>query len=179
MATLAERASKSRMTINKIEKGDPGVSVGAYATVLLCVRDARQARRCGGRTARSVGRELDEEHCRIAFICRAGRNHWVATGRVADGKGSHCIYRSQGTPHLAGRLWMRSRDDRESACREYDKGWLAHPERFTLSLRCTGRGSVHSIVRSAGLWRNRRFRSPTDRAEFFMAPAQNGGGPPG
>src|SRR4029077_9534091 len=38
----------------------------------------------------------------------------------------------QGTPHLVGRLWARLRKDRESAIFEYDKGWLAHPERFSL-----------------------------------------------
>src|SRR5271165_6568927 len=37
-----------------------------------------------------------------------------------------------GAPHLAGRLWMRTRRDRESATFEYDKNWLAHPERFSL-----------------------------------------------
>lgn len=38
----------------------------------------------------------------------------------------------QGTPHLVGRLWARIRKDRESATFEYDKGWLTHPERFSL-----------------------------------------------
>src|SRR5580698_4126899 len=38
----------------------------------------------------------------------------------------------QGAPHLVGRLWMRTRRDRESATFEYDKHWLAHPERFSL-----------------------------------------------
>jgi serine/threonine-protein kinase HipA len=38
----------------------------------------------------------------------------------------------QGTPHLVGRLWARMRKDRESATFEYDKTWLAHPERFSL-----------------------------------------------
>jgi serine/threonine-protein kinase HipA len=37
-----------------------------------------------------------------------------------------------GTPYLAGRLWARMRNDRESATFEYDKAWLAHPERFSL-----------------------------------------------
>ena len=32
---MAERALISRMTLNKIEKGDPGVSLGFYATVLF------------------------------------------------------------------------------------------------------------------------------------------------
>jgi serine/threonine-protein kinase HipA len=38
----------------------------------------------------------------------------------------------QATPHLVGRLWTRMRKDRESATFEYDKSWLAHPERFSL-----------------------------------------------
>ena len=38
----------------------------------------------------------------------------------------------QRTPHLVGRLWMRTRKDRESATFEYDQNWLAHPERFSL-----------------------------------------------
>lgn len=38
----------------------------------------------------------------------------------------------RGTPHLVGRLWTRTRQARESATFEYDAGWLAHPERFSL-----------------------------------------------
>jgi len=38
----------------------------------------------------------------------------------------------RGTPHLVGRLWTRKRQARESATFEYDTGWLAHPERFSL-----------------------------------------------
>ena len=38
----------------------------------------------------------------------------------------------QGTSHMVGRLWARMRKDRESATFEYDKSWLAHPERFSL-----------------------------------------------
>lgn len=34
-AIMAERALISRMTLNKIEKGDPGVSLGLYANVLF------------------------------------------------------------------------------------------------------------------------------------------------
>jgi predicted transcriptional regulator len=34
-AMMAERAAISRMTLSKLERGDPGVSVGAYATVLF------------------------------------------------------------------------------------------------------------------------------------------------
>ncbi|HLY18058.1 MAG TPA: type II toxin-antitoxin system HipA family toxin [Bryobacteraceae bacterium] len=38
----------------------------------------------------------------------------------------------QGTPHLVGRLWARMRRDRESATFEYDRTWLANPDRFSL-----------------------------------------------
>ena len=37
-----------------------------------------------------------------------------------------------GATHLVGRLWARTRKDRESATFEYDKSWLAHSERFSL-----------------------------------------------
>jgi serine/threonine-protein kinase HipA len=38
----------------------------------------------------------------------------------------------EGVPQLVGRLWARMRKDRESASFEYDKHWLAHPDRFSL-----------------------------------------------
>src|SRR5258705_7865065 len=38
----------------------------------------------------------------------------------------------EGAAHLVGRLWARMRKNRESATFEYDKSWLAHPERFSL-----------------------------------------------
>ena len=34
-AVVAERASISRMTLFKLEKGEPGVSIGSFATVLF------------------------------------------------------------------------------------------------------------------------------------------------
>lgn len=37
-----------------------------------------------------------------------------------------------GTPHLVGRLWSRTRKDRESATFEYDRSWLSNPVRFSL-----------------------------------------------
>jgi transcriptional regulator with XRE-family HTH domain len=35
MALLAERAFVSRATLSRVERGDPGVSMGIYATVLF------------------------------------------------------------------------------------------------------------------------------------------------
>ncbi|MCX6628967.1 MAG: helix-turn-helix domain-containing protein [Candidatus Solibacter sp.] len=37
VAILAERASVSRTTLNKAEKGEPGVSLGTYATILFAL----------------------------------------------------------------------------------------------------------------------------------------------
>lgn len=50
-----------------------------------------------------------------------------------------------GTPHLVGRLWARTRKDRDSATFEYDKTWLAHPDRFSVepALRL-GPGPFHT-----------------------------------
>ena len=50
-----------------------------------------------------------------------------------------------GTPVLAGRLWMRTRGGRESASFEYDREWLAHPRRFSLDPALTvGPGPFHT-----------------------------------
>jgi serine/threonine-protein kinase HipA len=38
----------------------------------------------------------------------------------------------EGATHLVGRLWGRMRKGRESATFEYDKNWLANPDRFSL-----------------------------------------------
>ena len=37
-----------------------------------------------------------------------------------------------GVAHPVGRLWSRVRKSKESATFEYDKTWLANPERFSL-----------------------------------------------
>lgn len=37
-----------------------------------------------------------------------------------------------GVPHLMGRLWSRTRKNKEGATFEYDAGWLEHKERFSL-----------------------------------------------
>jgi serine/threonine-protein kinase HipA len=51
----------------------------------------------------------------------------------------------QGTPHLVGRLWGRMRKGRESATFEYDKSWLANPDRFSLEPALTlGPGPFHT-----------------------------------
>jgi transcriptional regulator with XRE-family HTH domain len=62
VAILAERASISRMTLNRIEKGDPRASVGAYATVLFALGMADRLADVADPRHDSVGLELEEEH---------------------------------------------------------------------------------------------------------------------
>ncbi|MGH7814647.1 MAG: hypothetical protein ACREQI_11685 [Candidatus Binataceae bacterium] len=62
VAILAQRASISRMTLNKVEKGNPGVSVGTYATVLFALGMADRLAEVADPSHDAVGRELEEEH---------------------------------------------------------------------------------------------------------------------
>ena len=61
VAVMAERASISRMTLSKIEKGEPGVSIGAYATVLFVLGMAERLGELADVREDSVGLALDEE----------------------------------------------------------------------------------------------------------------------
>lgn len=59
---MAERASISRMTLSKVEKGDPGVSLGTYATVLFVLGLIDRLEELADVRHDSVGLELEEEH---------------------------------------------------------------------------------------------------------------------
>src|SRR4051812_25847214 len=61
-AILAERASISRMTLNKIENGDQGVYIGNYAAVLFALGLVDRLADLADTAHDSVGRELEEEH---------------------------------------------------------------------------------------------------------------------
>lgn len=62
VAVMAERASISRMTLSKVEKGDPGVSLGTYATVLFALGMADRLADIADPRHDVVGRQLEEEH---------------------------------------------------------------------------------------------------------------------
>src|SRR6266446_1464418 len=62
VAILAQRASISRTTLNKVEKGDPGVSLGAYATVLFALGMADRLADVADPRHDAVGLDLEEEH---------------------------------------------------------------------------------------------------------------------
>ncbi len=60
-AVMAERASISRTTLHKIEKGDPGVAFGNYANVLFVLGMAERLGDLVGVRTDVVGLELEEE----------------------------------------------------------------------------------------------------------------------
>jgi hypothetical protein len=62
VAIAAERASISRMTLSKIENGDPGVAMGHYATVLFVMGMADRIGEIADAKGDSVGLQLEEEH---------------------------------------------------------------------------------------------------------------------
>jgi len=61
VAILAERASISRMTLGKVEKGDPGVSMGTYATVLFALGMGEGLGDLADARMDAVGLGLEEE----------------------------------------------------------------------------------------------------------------------
>ena len=62
VAIAAQRASISRTTLVKIEKGDPGVAFGIYATVLFVMGMVERIADLADPKHDAVGLQLDEEH---------------------------------------------------------------------------------------------------------------------
>src|SRR6202049_2092014 len=62
VAIAAQRASISRTTLVKIEKGDPGVAIGSYATVLFVMGMADRLADLADPKNDSVGLQLEEEN---------------------------------------------------------------------------------------------------------------------
>jgi DNA-binding XRE family transcriptional regulator len=58
---MAERASISRTTLNKAEKGDPGVSLGTYATILFILGLSDRLADLADIRKDTVGLELADE----------------------------------------------------------------------------------------------------------------------
>ena len=61
MALMAERAFVARSTLQKVEQGDPGVSLGVYATVLFILGLSERIADLADVGTDSVGLQLDEE----------------------------------------------------------------------------------------------------------------------
>ena len=80
VSILAQRASISRMTLNKVEKGDPGVSLGIYATVLFVLGMTDRLADIADPRHDRVGLELEEEH----LPKRIRLSHWQKPGKPED-----------------------------------------------------------------------------------------------
>lgn len=76
MEILAERASLSRVTLTKIERGDSGVSLGNYAAVIFALGMIERLGDLADPREDKVGLEIEEEHLpqRIRLAQRKPRN---------------------------------------------------------------------------------------------------------
>lgn len=61
VAIMAARAGLSRMTLNKIEKGEPGTSLGSYASVLFVLGLEGRIADLADIKTDELGLRLDEE----------------------------------------------------------------------------------------------------------------------
>jgi transcriptional regulator with XRE-family HTH domain len=61
MVTVAERSGISRETLAKIQKGDPGVSMGNYASVIFSIGLGTQWMKLAEIANDKTGQTLDEE----------------------------------------------------------------------------------------------------------------------
>src|SRR5450756_1914019 len=92
VAILAERASISRTTLNKAEKGDPGVSLGTYATILFALGMVDRLADVADPRHDAVGRELEEEHLPERIRLSRRQKPVKPKSRVrSDGEGSSRI----------------------------------------------------------------------------------------
>lgn len=62
MQLAADRASISRATLNKIEKGEEGVSIGAYARILFVLGMLERLVDLADVSSDKMGLGLDEDH---------------------------------------------------------------------------------------------------------------------
>ena len=68
---MAERAFVARSTLQKVEQGDPGVSLGVYATVLFILGLSERIADLADIGTDSVGLQLDED--RLPLRVRASK----------------------------------------------------------------------------------------------------------
>lgn len=73
MELMSERAGFSRITLSKIEKGDPSVSMGSYASALFVLGMIDHLAMLADASDDIVGRELEEES--LPKRIRAPRSH--------------------------------------------------------------------------------------------------------
>ena len=62
MALMAERCLISRVTLTKVEKGDPAVAMGTYATVLFVLGLTKNLAELVDANNDQIGRSLEEQN---------------------------------------------------------------------------------------------------------------------
>ena len=123
MTIVAERAFISRNTLTRVERGDPAVALGIYSTVLFVLGLAGRVSELADPLADSVGLSLEAE--RLPNV-RAAHSE-AAMECALD---VHIAW--EGETIQVGRLWARSRGNKETASFEYSDVWRAHPTAFAL-----------------------------------------------
>ncbi len=126
MQLAAERASISRATLGKIEKGDEGVSLGAYAKVLFVLGMVGRLAELVDSASDELGLQLDEENLpkRIRhFVYAKDATVWEIVGAFFRAWGSCCRYSVW--DHCGFRLKL---DIQFSSCRTvlaaFDRGYV-------------------------------------------------------
>lgn len=84
--SMAERAFISRGTLYKVEKGDPSVSMGVYATVLSILGLVDGLGDLADRSTDTLGLDIEED--RLPKKVQSRRNPLGNTGRQGSDKGS-------------------------------------------------------------------------------------------
>lgn len=70
---MADRAFITRMTLNKVERGNPGVSLGIYGTVLFVLGLTERLAAVADVRTDDVGLQLDEERLPQRIRQRTGK----------------------------------------------------------------------------------------------------------
>ncbi len=68
--SMAERAFISRNTLHRLEHGEPGVSIGIYATVLTILGLTHRLADIADRTADTLGLDIEEDRLPKAIVTR-------------------------------------------------------------------------------------------------------------
>jgi hypothetical protein len=79
---MAERAGISRTTLLKVEKGDPGVAVGTFATVLFVLGMLNRLAELASAGTDEVGLALEEERLPKRIDFRPRRRKIAPPGTV-------------------------------------------------------------------------------------------------
>ena len=81
-ALMAERAFISRSTLQKVEYGNPAVSLGIYSTVLFIVGMSERIAGLAEPASDSLGLQLEEEVCPSVSVSERRRGYEVQVSRL-------------------------------------------------------------------------------------------------